>query len=110
MINLDSQIITNRPENVYYFTGVANMEAAYNYIGDHVNFDHQVGCVMQPSPDGEGARCDETTIWYVIVNQELPSEFFTKASLTTAGEEILQQIIEMESVPPLTTEPVTANT
>lgn len=106
MINLDSQIINNRPENVYYFTGMANIEAAYAFIGDHVNIDHQVGCVMQPSPDGEGARCDETTIWYVIINQELSSEFFTKASLTPAGQELMQRIIDEDNNPP---EPV-ANT
>ena len=106
MINLDSQIITNRPENVYYFTGISNMEAAYTYIGNHVNVDHQVGCVMQPAFDGEGARCDEDTIWYVIVNQELPSELFTKATLTPEGEELIQKIIDEENNP---TEP-SANT
>lgn len=109
MINLDSQIISNRPENVYYFTGMANMEAAYAYIGDHVDIDHQVGCVMQPSYDGEGARCDEDTIWYVIVDQELSSEFFTKAVLTPEGQELMDKIIDEENNPPDPIDP-SANT
>lgn len=106
MINLDSQIITNRPENVYYFTGMPNIEAAYAYINNYVNISNQVGCLMQPSPDGEGAICNESTIWYVILNQELPSEFFTKAILTPEGQEIMDKIIYDENNPP---EPV-ANT
>ena len=98
-VNLDSQIITNRPENVYYFSGMANAEAAYNYIADHVSIDHQVGCIMTLNEDGEGSRCDENSIWYVIINQELSSEFFTKAFLTPEGEEILRNIIEQENQP-----------
>ena len=93
-INLDSQIISNRPENVYYFLGMPNLQAAYDYADEHTDHDHQIGCVMTPNENGEGVRCDESTIWYIITAQELPLEFFTKASLTPEGEEILQRVLE----------------
>jgi len=98
-INLDSQIISNRPENVYYFSGMPNLQAAYDYADEHTNHDYQIGCVMTPNEDGEGVRCDENTIWYIITAQNLPLEFFTKASLTPEGEEILQRAIEEDNAP-----------
>lgn len=95
-INFDSQLITNRPENVFYFSGVANAQAAYDYIGAHTTHDHQVGCFMTLNEDGEGSRCDENSTWYVITAEELSSEFFTKASLSPEGQMLLDQIIEEE--------------
>ena len=100
MINLDSHIISNRPENVYFFSGVPNTEAAYLLIYSHVNTSCQVNCIMTPNENGEGARCDENSIWIVIIDQELPSEFFTKAILTPEGQEIMDKIIYDENNPP----------
>lgn len=106
-INLDSQIINNRPENVFYFSGMPNLQSGYDYIAAHTTTDHQIGCVMTPNEDGEGVRCDENSVWYVITAEELSSEFFTKAVLTPEGQAILDKIIEEENNP---TPPPVSNT
>jgi len=100
-MNFDSQIITNYPENVFYFSGVANAQAAYDYIGQHATQDHQTGCLMTINENGEGSRCDENSTWYVITAEELPSEFFTKAVISPEGQILLDKIIEQGNSPPI---------
>ena len=93
-INYDDFLLMHYDMNAYRFEGVENIEAAMQYMYDHTTQDFLHTAVYTPNENGEGVRADQQTIWIIYTNEELPSEFFTKLTLSEEGEARKQAIID----------------
>lgn len=83
--NYDDLAIFHDPLDMWYFTGVPNMEAALDYMHAHAqgNFTHSA--IFTPNEDSVGTRADEKTVWFMFVDHDLPTQYFTKYQLTAEG-------------------------
>lgn len=83
--NYDDLALFHDPLDMWYFTGAANMEAALEYMYSHAQGSFTHSAIFTPNEDGVGARADEQTVWFMFVDHDLPTEYFTKYELTAEG-------------------------
>jgi uncharacterized protein YneR len=83
--NYDDLAIFHDPLDMWYFTGAANMEAAIDYMHSHAQGSFTHSAIFTPNEDGVGARADEQTVWFMFVDHDLPTQYFTKYELTPDG-------------------------
>lgn len=89
----DGMIIHNYPDKVYTFTNVADQNAATQYVAAHATVDYHLTGVFTPNADGEGSHANLNTLWYISTSEDLDPAYFTRASLSAAGQAELDAIL-----------------
>jgi DsbC/DsbD-like thiol-disulfide interchange protein len=89
----DGFIIHNYPDKVFYFTNMADQDAAQQLVSTHATVDFHLSGVFTPNDNGEGSHTNANTVWYVTTTEDLPAQYFTPAVLSAAGQAELDAIL-----------------